>query len=202
MKGNISYVDETATSTVSEFSIGGVAGLISGDVILDNIESSVSVNVQTKVSSINAGVLFGQLGQRIDSWSDVKASGAYTSVKAITSGESKNAYVGSLAGRLNGSSVYSYKNAINNGVYIANSLNATSGHSVATATIGYISASAKTVLTGVVFDNYENIEISTMIENTSGATTTKSIGTFGYGYIDGTYQVDIYPIEFIQNAPL
>lgn len=199
LKGNISYVDTTATSTVSEFSIGGVAGLISGDVVLDNVESSVSINVQSQSSSVNAGVLFGQLSQRIDAWSNVKATGGYTSVKAITYGENKNSYVGSLAGRLNGSSVYSYRNEIHNGVYIANSLNASSGHSVASATIGYISASANTVLQGVVFEDYENIEISTMIENISGATTSKSIGTFGYGYIDGTYTVNIYPIEFIQS---
>lgn len=199
LKGNISYVDTTATSTVSEFSIGGVAGLISGDVVLDNVDSSVSINVQSQSSSVNAGVLFGQLGQRIDAWSNVKATGGYTSVKAITYGENKNSYVGSLAGRLNGSSVYSYRNEIHNGVYIANSLNESSGHSVASATIGYISASANTVLQGVVFEDYENIEISTMIENITGATTSKSIGTFGYGYIDGTYTVNIYPIEFIQS---
>lgn len=199
LKGNISYVDTTATSTVSEFSIGGVAGLISGDVVLDNVDSSVSINVQSQSSSVNAGVLFGQLGRRIDAWSNVKATGGYTSVKAITYGKDKNSYVGSLAGRLNGSSVYSYRNEIHNGVYIANSLNESSGHSVASSTIGYISASANTVLKGVVFEDFENIEISTMIENIKGATTSKSIGTFGYGYIDGTYTVNIYPIEFIQS---
>ncbi len=199
LKGNISYVDNTNSSSIEELSVGGVAGSISGNVVLDGIDSSVSVNVNVQSPTVYAATVFGQLSQNIDSWSNVKASGAYTSVEAITRGNQKSAYTGSLTGRLNSSSVYSFTNNITNGVYIANSLNEHSGHSIAAATIGYVAANSAITLKNVVFDNHEDMELSSIIENTTGNGDEKAIGTFGYGYIDGSSTVNIYPIDMIQE---
>lgn len=197
LKGNISFLDKTDESVISELSIGGVAGLIGGDVILDNVDSSVSINVEAKNTSITAGVLFGTLETRIDSWEEVCASGAYTSVKAITSGNNKYAYVGSLAGKVNNSSIYKYTNNISNGIYIANSLHNDSGSSVASSVVGVLNATSKNVvLENITFVDYENIDISSVIDNFTGA-SENVYGSFVLGLITGSYRVDINSIDFV-----
>ena len=199
VKGNISFRDTTNSGSVSKLSVGGVAGKVSKDVILDNIDSSVSISVEASNTSVTAGAIFGTLETRIDTWEKVKASGAYTTVKAISNGSGKDVYVGSLAGEVNNVSVYGFNNEISNGIYIANSLNNASGNSIASSFVGVLNAEKALVYENIKFIDYENIDVSSVIKNSTGS--SKNVyGALGFGLINGSSKVDINSIDFIYSS--
>lgn len=199
VKGNISFRDTTNSGSVSKLSVGGIAGKVSKDVILDNIDSSVSISVEASHTAVTAGAIFGTLETRIDTWEKVKASGAYTTVKAISNGSGKDVYVGSLAGEVNNVSVYGFNNEISNGIYIANSLNNASGNSIASSFVGVLNAGKNLVYENIKFIDYENIDVSSVIKNSTGS--SKNVyGALGFGLINGSNKVDINSIDFIYSS--
>ena len=200
VKGNISFRDTTNSGSVSKLSVGGIAGKVSKDVILDNIDSSVSISVEASNTAVTAGAIFGTLETRIDTWEKVKASGAYTTVKAISNGSGKDVYVGSLAGEVNNVSVYGFNNEISNGIYIANSLNNASGNSIASSFVGVLNAGKNLVYENIKFIDYENIDVSSVIKNSSTGSIKNVYGALGFGLINGSNKVDINSIDFIYSS--
>lgn len=137
-------------STDYRIYIGGVAGSIGKNVVLDGISSSVSVSVQSSTDSGNspisvyAGGVFGFSGADIDYWSDVSYTGNYSEISVTSSSGSDNlparTVVGALAGVIQNAYVNNFTATLRGANILADST--LNGNAVAGGLAGIIFASS------------------------------------------------------------
>lgn len=137
-------------STDYRIYIGGVAGSIGKNVVLDGISSSVSVSVQSSTDSGNspisvyAGGVFGFSGADIDYWSDVSYTGNYSEISVTSSSGSANlparTVVGALAGVIQNAYVNNFTATLRGANILADSTS--NGNAVAGGLAGIIFASS------------------------------------------------------------
>lgn len=137
-------------STDYRIYIGGVAGSIGKNVVLDGISSSVSVSVQSSTDSGNspisvyAGGVFGFSGADIDYWSDVSYTGNYSEISVTSSSGSATlparTVVGSLAGVIQNAYVNNFTATLRGANILADSTS--NGNAVAGGLAGIIFASS------------------------------------------------------------
>lgn len=130
--------------------IGGVAGSIGKNVVLDGISSSVSVSVQSSTDSGNspisvyAGGVFGFSGADIDYWSDVSYTGNYSEISVTSSSGSDTlparTVVGALAGVIQNAYVNNFTATLRGANILADSTS--NGNAVAGGLAGIIFASS------------------------------------------------------------
>lgn len=130
--------------------IGGVAGSIGKNVVLDGVSSSVSVSVQSSTGSVNspisvyAGGVFGFSGADIDYWSDVSYTGNYSEISVTSSSGSANlparTVVGALAGVIQNAYVNNFTATLRGANILADST--LNGNAVAGGLAGIIFASS------------------------------------------------------------
>ena len=130
--------------------IGGVAGSIGKNVVLDGVSSSVSVSVQSSTDSGNspisvyAGGVFGFSGADIDYWSDVSYTGNYSEISVTSSSGSANlparTVVGALAGVIQNAYVNNFTATLRGANILADSTS--NGNAVAGGLAGIIFASS------------------------------------------------------------
>lgn len=139
-------------STDYRIYIGGVAGSIGKNVVLDGISSSVSVSVQSSTDSGNspisvyAGGVFGFSGADIDYWSDVSYTGNYSEISVTSSSGSATlparTVVGALAGVIQNAYVNNFTATLRGANILADSTS--NGNAVAGGLAGIIFASSNT----------------------------------------------------------
>lgn len=137
-------------STDYRIYIGGVAGSIGKNVVLDGISSSVSVSVQSSTDSGNspisvyAGGVFGFSGADIDYWSDVSYTGNYSEISVTSSSGSATlparTVVGALAGVIQNAYVNNFTATLRGANILADSTS--NGNAVAGGLAGIIFASS------------------------------------------------------------
>lgn len=130
--------------------IGGVAGSIGKNVVLDGVSSSVSVSVQSSTDSGNspisvyAGGVFGFSGADIDYWSDVSYTGNYSEISVTSSSGSATlparTVVGALAGVIQNAYVNNFTATLRGANILADST--LNGNAVAGGLAGIIFASS------------------------------------------------------------
>lgn len=132
--------DIKANSDDYRIYLGGVAGSIGKNVVLDGVSSSVSISAQTSTKntpiSVYAGGVFGFSGADIDYWSNVSYTGNYSEISVTSSsgaatlpartvvgalaGVIQNAYVNNFTANLRGANILadstSYGNAVAGGL--------------------------------------------------------------------------------------
>lgn len=158
--------------------IGGVAGSIGKNVVLDGISSSVSVSVQSSTDSGNspisvyAGGVFGFSGADIDYWSDVSYTGNYSEISVTSSSGSADlparTVVGALAGVIQNAYVNNFTATLRGANILADSTS--NGNAVAGGLAGIIFASSN------VYEETNDLSSSLHIRginiNASGATVS------------------------------
>lgn len=154
VRGTISLTSgeltSSATNTDYRVYIGGVAGSIGKNVVLDGISSSVSVSVQSSTDSGNspisvyAGGVFGFSGADIDYWSDVSYTGNYSEISVTSSSGSDTlparTVVGALAGVIQNAYVNNFTATLRGANILADSTS--NGNAVAGGLAGIIFASS------------------------------------------------------------
>ena len=130
--------------------IGGVAGSIGKNVVLNGVSSSVSVSVQSSTGegnspiSVYAGGVFGFSGADIDYWSDVSYTGNYSEISVTSSSGSANlparTVVGALAGVIQNAYVNNFTATLRGANILADSTS--NGNAVAGGLAGIIFASS------------------------------------------------------------
>lgn len=154
VRGTISLTSgeltSSATNTDYRIYIGGVAGSIGKNVVLDGISSSVSVSVQSSTDSGNspisvyAGGVFGFSGADIDYWSDVSYTGNYSEISVTSSSGSATlparTVVGALAGVIQNAYVNNFTATLRGANILADST--LNGNAVAGGLAGIIFASS------------------------------------------------------------
>lgn len=165
-------------STDYRIYIGGVAGSIGKNVVLDGVSSSVSVSVQSSTDSGNspisvyAGGVFGFSGADIDYWSDVSYTGNYSEISVTSSSGSATlparTVVGALAGVIQNAYVNNFTATLRGANILADSTS--NGNAVAGGLAGIIFASSN------VYEETNDLSSSLHIRginiNASGATVS------------------------------
>ncbi len=152
VRGTISLTSgeltSSATNTDYRVYIGGVAGSIGKNVVLDGISSSVSISAQTTTEntpiSVYAGGVFGFSGADIDYWSDVSYTGNYSEISVTSSSGSADlparTVVGALAGVIQNAYVNNFTATLRGANILADST--LNGNAVAGGLAGIIFASS------------------------------------------------------------
>ncbi len=158
--------------------IGGVAGSIGKNVVLDGVSSSVSVSVQSSTDSGNspisvyAGGVFGFSGADIDYWSDVSYTGNYSEISVTSSSGSDNlparTVVGALAGVIQNAYVNNFTATLRGANILADSTS--NGNAVAGGLAGIIFASSNAYKE--TNDLSSSLHIRGININASGATVS------------------------------
>ena len=158
--------------------IGGVAGSIGKNVVLDGVSSSVSVSVQSSTDSGNspisvyAGGVFGFSGADIDYWSDVSYTGNYSEISVTSSSGSANlparTVVGALAGVIQNAYVNNFTATLRGANILADST--LNGNAVAGGLAGIIFASSNAYAETNVLSS--SLHIRGININASGATVS------------------------------
>lgn len=165
-------------STDYRIYIGGVAGSIGKNVVLDGVSSSVSVSVQSSTDSGNspisvyAGGVFGFSGADIDYWSDVSYTGNYSEI-SVTSSSGSATYpartvVGALAGVIQNAYVNNFTATLRGANILADST--LNGNAVAGGLAGIIFASSNAY--EETNDLSSSLHIRGININASGATVS------------------------------
>lgn len=165
-------------STDYRIYIGGVAGSIGKNVVLDGISSSVSVSVQSSTDSGNspisvyAGGVFGFSGADIDYWSDVSYTGNYSEISVTSSSGSDTlparTVVGALAGVIQNAYVNNFTATLRGANILADSTS--NGNAVAGGLAGIIFASSNAY--EETNDLSSSLHIRGININASGATVS------------------------------
>ena len=165
-------------STDYRIYIGGVAGSIGKNVVLDGISSSVSVSVQSSTDSGNspisvyAGGVFGFSGADIDYWSDVSYTGNYSEISVTSSSGSATlparTVVGALAGVIQNAYVNNFTATLRGANILADSTS--NGNAVAGGLAGIIFASSNAYKE--TNDLSSSLHIRGININASGATVS------------------------------
>lgn len=165
-------------STDYRIYIGGVAGSIGKNVVLDGISSSVSVSVQSSTDSGNspisvyAGGVFGFSGADIDYWSDVSYTGNYSEISVTSSSGSATlparTVVGALAGVIQNAYVNNFTATLRGANILADST--LNGNAVAGGLAGIIFASSNAY--EETNDLSSSLHIRGININASGATVS------------------------------
>ena len=180
VRGTISLTSgeltSSATNTDYRVYIGGVAGSIGKNVVLDGISSSVSISAQTTTEntpiSVYAGGVFGFSGADIDYWSDVSYTGNYSEISVTSSSGSATlparTVVGALAGVIQNAYVNNFTATLRGANILADSTS--NGNAVAGGLAGIIFASSN------VYEETNDLSSSLHIRginiNASGATVS------------------------------
>lgn len=180
VRGTISLTSgeltSSATNTDYRVYIGGVAGSIGKNVVLDGISSSVSISAQTTTEntpiSVYAGGVFGFSGADIDYWSDVSYTGNYSEISVTSSSGSATlparTVVGALAGVIQNAYVNNFTATLRGANILADSTS--NGNAVAGGLAGIIFASSN------VYEETNGLSSSLHIRginiNASGATVS------------------------------
>lgn len=182
VRGTISLTSgeltSSATNTDYRVYIGGVAGSIGKNVVLDGISSSVSVSVQSSTDSGNspisvyAGGVFGFSGADIDYWSDVSYTGNYSEISVTSSSGSADlparTVVGALAGVIQNAYVNNFTATLRGANILADSTS--NGNAVAGGLAGIIFASSNAY--EETNDLSSSLHIRGININASGATVS------------------------------
>ena len=121
---------------------GGVAGTLGKNVVLDGIESTVSVTAQTRFADLYLGGVFGLCSSSVDEWCPVRYDGAFNDVSAVTYGENANAMAGSFAGVIQNASINGVTIDAERSMVLANALGKVSGSAIAGGFAGVIELGA------------------------------------------------------------
>lgn len=180
VRGTISLTSgeltSSATNTDYRVYIGGVAGSIGKNVVLDGISSSVSISAQTTTEntpiSVYAGGVFGFSGADIDYWSDVSYTGNYSEISVTSSSGSANlparTVVGALAGVIQNAYVNNFTATLRGANILADST--LNGNAVAGGLAGIIFASSNAYAETNVLSS--SLHIRGININASGATVS------------------------------
>lgn len=180
VRGTISLTSgeltSSATNTDYRVYIGGVAGSIGKNVVLDGISSSVSISAQTTTEntpiSVYAGGVFGFSGADIDYWSDVSYTGNYSEISVTSSSGSANlparTVVGALAGVIQNAYVNNFTATLRGANILADSTS--NGNAVAGGLAGIIFASSNAY--EETNDLSSSLHIRGININASGATVS------------------------------
>lgn len=163
-------------STDYRIYIGGVAGSIGKNVVLDGISSSVSISAQTTTEntpiSVYAGGVFGFSGADIDYWSDVSYTGNYSEISVTSSSGSATlparTVVGALAGVIQNAYVNNFTATLRGANILADSTS--NGNAVAGGLAGIIFASSNAY--EETNDLSSSLHIRGININASGATVS------------------------------
>lgn len=174
-------------STDYRIYIGGVAGSIGKNVVLDGVSSSVSVSVQSSTDSGNspisvyAGGVFGFSGADIDYWSDVSYTGNYSEISVTSSSGSATlparTVVGALAGVIQNAYVNNFTATLRGANILADSTS--NGNAVAGGLAGIIFASSNAY--EETNDLSSSLHIRGININASGATVSALIASTSNG---------------------
>lgn len=180
VRGTISLTSgeltSSATNTDYRVYIGGVAGSIGKNVVLDGISSSVSTSAQTTTEntpiSVYAGGVFGFSGADIDYWSDVSYTGNYSEISVTSSSGSATlparTVVGALAGVIQNAYVNNFTATLRGANILADSTS--NGNAVAGGLAGIIFASSNAY--EETNDLSSSLHIRGININASGATVS------------------------------
>lgn len=180
VRGTISLTSgeltSSATNTDYRVYIGGVAGSIGKNVVLDGISSSVSISAQTTTEntpiSVYAGGVFGFSGADIDYWSDVSYTGNYSEISVTSSSGSATlparTVVGALAGVIQNAYVNNFTATLRGANILADSTS--NGNAVAGGLAGIIFASSNAY--EETNDLSSSLHIRGININASGATVS------------------------------
>lgn len=184
------FIGINMTNSVSEpghkerICIGGLAATLGKNVILDGIESSVSVGAQTRMAELYLGGIFGICSSSVDSWCDVRYDGSFNDISGVTYGEKANVIAGTFAGAIHNASIDGVTIDAERSMVLANSLGEISGSAIAGGFVGVIELGSSVTHNlssprPIVIKNIEifaerDFSVSSVINN-SGSTKKDSI---------------------------
>lgn len=129
-EGEIDHVDRVQA--------GGLAGTLGKNVVLDGIESSVSVGAQTRFASLYIGGVFGLCSSSVDAWCSAEYDGVYNDISGVTYGTNASVIAGCFAGVIQNASVNGVMIDGQHSLVVANALGAVSGSAIAGGFAGVI----------------------------------------------------------------
>ncbi len=117
---------------------GGLAGTLGKNVVLDGIESSVSVGAQTRFASLYLGGVFGLCSSSVEAWCDAEYDGVYNDISGVTYGTNASVIAGCFAGVVENASINGVMIDGQHSLVVANALGAVSGSAIAGGFAGVI----------------------------------------------------------------
>lgn len=127
---NTVYSADIAEDVSRRVNVGGIAGTLGKNVVIDNADSMVSVSAQVKTASLYLGGLFGICSSPIESWCSAEYDGLHNNVSGVTSGDGASVYVGCFAGVLQNAYVSGATVRGESAMVLANALGERSGSAV------------------------------------------------------------------------
>lgn len=136
----INTMDNPSTSLdhIDHINAGGVAGTLGKNVVLDGIESTVSVSAQSRFADLYLGGVFGICSSSVDEWCPVRYDGAFNDVSGVTHGNNSGAIVGSFAGVIQNASINGVTIDGEGSMVLANALGEVSASAIAGGFAGVI----------------------------------------------------------------
>ena len=117
---------------------GGLAGTLGKNVVLDDIESSVSVGAQTRFASLYLGGVFGLCSSSVDAWCSAEYDGVYNDISGVTYGTNASVIAGCFAGVVENASIDGVTIDGQHSLVVANALGEVSGSAIAGGFAGVI----------------------------------------------------------------
>ena len=175
--------------------VGGIAGSIGEKVVLHNVNSSVSISVQTggvngKTNdgvNMYAGGIFGYSGANIDSWSGVSYRGNYSEISITSRNASPTEIVsvGAFAGVINNAYVDAFSATLNGANILADAI--TNGSAIVGGLAGVVQ-STSTPFEGVATENVSctisGVDISASGSNLAASITATKLDSDNYTSLD------------------
>lgn len=179
IRGSISFEDLGSTQiNTKAINMGGLAGIASGNVIVDNISSAVAVSANDNVE-IDIGGFFGESSINIDKKNQLQFNGVYSAVKAVSTGSTSSVRAGGFTGYVNNCYVHGYKDSSMETDIIAISEATNSGNVCAGGFIGVYentSSSKYSTIKDISFENDSFYAISASMTNTTSNSSIASAG--------------------------
>ena len=187
LRGSISMTPNIPDES-GKIYIGGVAGKSSGAVVIDDIQSSISLSVDDN-TSIYMGGFFGSVSSPIEKHNNIVFNGVHTVLSATTSGENAYAYVGGYAGTIDNTYVTGYTDESHHLTIIANSMNESAGGAVSGGFAGAIdhqvSSYEEISIDNILFKTKGVLSISSSVNNNSD----NNANAVGYAVAGGVFGV-------------
>lgn len=130
--------DSTAVEGKTRINAGGVAGTSGKNVVLENVESQVSVSARVASASLYIGGVFGICSTNVEGWSEAVYDGEHNNVSGVTYGEKASVYAGCFCGVLQNAYADGVTVRGESAMVLANSLNGISGAAVAGGFAGVV----------------------------------------------------------------
>ncbi|MBE6554857.1 MAG: hypothetical protein E7663_01290 [Ruminococcaceae bacterium] len=195
VRGSMSFREESDFDDwPSVLHFGGMAGMVTGSVLIDGATSSLSLSANAPVA-IDLGGVIGRCESPIEVWSDITYSGDFSNLSATSSGYNKYLYLGGVLGVFADNYCNGLANTSNGAVVSATVSGDDAGNANAAGVIGRIEAINRDVsIHHVRMDTKDDISLSALIHDSVGGVDDDravAAGVYGMIYSSNDHKVTL-----------